>query len=371
MPKYKHGSGSLYQRGRTWWISYYVDSNRVRESSDSSDKAVARKLLQQRLGQVAEGRFVGPRADRVRIEELAELVLLDYRVNGKKSIGVTETRFHKHILPFFRLQKAHSITATDIQAFIVHRQQQNASNAEINRELAALKRAFHLGIRQEKIHKKPYIPKLAERNARSGFFEAPDFERILAKLPEHLRPAVTFAYYTGWRLRSEILPLKWEQIDLTAETVRLYPNTTKNSEPRVIRLPQVLLSILTEQWRNRPEGCPWVFPYQGKGMSYPYHAWRKAVKEAGLAGKIPHDFRRTAVRNLVRAGVPERVAMMITGHKTRSVFDRYNIVSPGDLAEAARRIDQSIVPLPKESEQQATPQGQDTQAEPSSHRLHS
>jgi integrase len=77
-------------------------------------------------------------------------------------------------------------------------------------------------------------------------------------------------------------------------------------------------------------------------MSYPYHAWRNAVKEIGLEGKIPHDFRRTAVRNLVRVGVPERVAMAICGHKTRAIFDRYNIVSPGDLTEAARRIDADI-----------------------------
>lgn len=91
-----------------------------------------------------------------------------------------------------------------------------------------------------------------------------------------------------------------------------------------------------EQWRNRPEGCPWVFPREGKRIIYPYHAWRTAVKEAGLDGKIPHDFRRTAVRNLVRAGVPERVAMAISGHKTRSVFDRYNIVSPGDLSRCQK-----------------------------------
>jgi integrase len=106
----------------------------------------------------------------------------------------------------------------------------------------------------------------------------------------------------------------------------------------VIQLPQILLAIMTDQWRTKPRDCPWVFHRYGVPIRSFYAAWRTAVKEAGLVGRIPHDFRRTAVRNLVRAGVPERVAMAICGHKTRAVFDRYNIVSEQDLRDAAERM---------------------------------
>jgi integrase len=146
---------------------------------------------------------------------------------------------------------------------------------------------------------------------------------------------------TGWRLPSEILPLAWERVDLEAGTVRLEPATTKSKEGRVIYLPEEPIAVLRNHWREHVErfpDCPYVFHQEGKRMFSFYKVWHRACREAGLAGKIPHDFRRTAVRNMVRAGIPERVAMQVSGHKTRSVFDRYHIVADADLREATERL---------------------------------
>jgi integrase len=343
MPRYRRGSGSVYLKRGWCYLSYYVNGQHISEAAGTTDKAEARRRLHARLGQLAEGRYVGPAVERVTFDELARDLLRDYTINGRASLRTVRIKVVKHLTPVFGGRRAHDISSADVNAYVEQRLSAGASNAEINRELAALKRMFHLGLQVDKIVKKPHFPKLEENNARQGFFERGEFERVLARLPEQLRPPLTFAYYTGWRIHSEILPLTWDRIDLEAGTVRLYRGTTKNKDGRVIELPQLLRAIIDEQWsahlRAVPE-CPWVFHREGARIKSFRRRWLTACREAGVLGKIPHDFRRTAVRNLVRAGVPERVAMEICGHKTRAVFDRYNIVSRQDLAEAARKIDQ-------------------------------
>ena len=170
-----------------------------------------------------------------------------------------------------------------------------------------------------------------------------------------MRGIAAFAFVTGWRTPSEILPLEWRQVDLKAGEVRLDVGATKNGEGRVFPVTIELRRILNAQQAiaqvvKREHGtiprqvfCFTTGAKAGQGVTEGAYnkAWRKARIAAGCPGRIPHDFRRTAVRNLVRAGVPERVAMQMTGHKTRAVFERYNIGSEGDLRDAAQRLDAS------------------------------
>jgi integrase len=187
---------------------------------------------------------------------------------------------------------------------------------------------------------------LAERNVRTGFFERPDFEAARDALPEPLRGVVTFAYFTGWRIASEVLPLHWSQVDRTAKTVRLEPGQTKNAEGRSVAydlLPE-LVTTIDDQWKEheqlKAEGtiCPYVFNRRGKRIREFRDAWKNACEAAGVPNRLLHDLRRTAVRNLVRAGVSEKTAMQITGHKTRSVFDRYDIVNEADVRAALGKL---------------------------------
>jgi integrase len=178
---------------------------------------------------------------------------------------------------------------------------------------------------------------LRESNARQGFFESEVFEKVRAELPDYLYGVATFAYYTGWR-KAEIVGLRWRQVDLAHAEVRLDPGATKNGEGRALFLEGELREMLERLWEKRAPGCEYVFARQGRSVGDFKKAWESACRRAGFPGMLFHDLRRTAVRNMVRAGVPERVAMQITGHKTRAIFDHYHIVSEADLREAAWKL---------------------------------
>jgi integrase len=220
------------------------------------------------------------------------------------------------------------------------------SNGEINRELTTLKRLFNLAIQAGKLLQKPHIPLLKEDNVRVGFFERDQFLGVVQRLPKDVRPAARFAYLTGWRIDSEVLSLEWRQVDFSAGEVRLDPGRTKNGEGRTFPMTRELRQLLEAQrtvtdglQRRHDVVCRHVFHRDGRPIRTFRVAFRTACVRAGCPGRVLHDLRRTAVRNLVRAGIPERVAMQMTGHKTRSVFERYNIVSVGDLRAAGRRLD--------------------------------
>lgn len=193
---------------------------------------------------------------------------------------------------------------------------------------------------------RPDITMLKEAAPRAGFFEKDQLDAVLAHLPAELRAVFRFMYVTGWRDHSEVLALQWRRhVDFAAQRVSLDAGETKNDDARVFPFTHELEAILREQSgytraveRERGMIIPWVFHRRGKRIKDFYGAWRTACTKAGCPGRVPHDFRRTAVRNLVRAGTPERVAMKLTGHKTRAVFDRYHIVTEADLRDAAERL---------------------------------
>ena len=167
-PRRKRGDGSIYLRGRIWWIKYSAKGDSVCESSGSDKEVEARKLLKKRMGEIVTGNFIGPDAEKVTVAELADDVVTDYRVNEQDSLDKA-IRSANRIKAFFGNTKAHSVKGDSVRKYTAQRQEEGAANATINRELAFLKRAFNLAIESEKIVRKPYISMLEENNVRTGF----------------------------------------------------------------------------------------------------------------------------------------------------------------------------------------------------------
>ena len=278
--------GSTYKRGNTWWIQYYRDGCAMRESSGSASLAEAKRLLSLKEADIAKGIPVTPRIGRIKFSELAEDEVNDYRVNGRRSLEDLETRLEMHVLPFFGSARASAITTADITRYVDRRQKEGAKNATINRELTAIKRAFSLATQSGKVMTKPHIPMLKENNVRKGFFDLEQFESVRKRLSPDVQPMVTFAYITGWRIRSEVRFLEWAQVDFQAGIVRLEPGTTKNDEARVFPFTEELRALLesqrakTDLLRKRGIICPWVFHRGGESRS----------RSSGGPGKRPAEW---------------------------------------------------------------------------------
>lgn len=231
-----------------------------------------------------------------------------------------------------------------IAGYVEQRAIEGAAKSTINRELALLRRAFSLGFDAEP-QKVSRIPKfhrfiVSEKgNERRGFVEEAQYRRLAELVKEPwLRAMLALAYTYGFR-KAELLEMKCSQVDLLNNTVSLYSGETKNGEPRTVYLTEECRLLVTELRKSKQPEDFLLTRKNGEPIHDLRGTWAALTEEAKLPGLLLHDFRRSAVRNMIRRGVPQKTARVISGHKTDSVFNRYNIVSEADLQEAARKIE--------------------------------
>jgi integrase len=340
-------AGRIFARGKRGiqWIAYYAHGREIRESSHSTSQRIAQRLLTKRLAEVQIGQFSGVKQDRLTFFALWAGVIRDYEINEKRSIRMLRVRL-AHLEPFFGDMRAIEISTAKVEEYKQQRKRKGASNASINRELALLRRAFRIATEAGHLNTAPKFRMLEENNARGGFFEQEDFQRVRVALPEYLKLPISFLYLSGWRV-DEMRKLRWSDVDLEAASILLPKERSKNKQARTLALAGELLKVIRQAHAIRRRDCPFVF-YRfgvrarglpdGQPIGQFDRSWKLACQAAGVIGRIVHDFRRTAIRNMVRAGVPERVAMEISGHRTREVFERYNIVSESVLRLAQERL---------------------------------
>lgn len=349
------GTGSVYKPSdrEVWWIKYFTRGRAFSESSGSRNRKDAEKLLRRRLKEVGADDlglrpFIGPDGDRITVSDLIDEAIRAYCLKRGLPFGSApawiKTRQQTLLAHIGHLQ-ANLLEERDIAAYIDKRRKDGMAAATVNRETELLRRGLRLALEARKISWIPKVPRLKEQNVRRGFFENDEFESVVGQLSDAFQDFARFGYWTGMR-RGEIASLEWSDVDRAARVLRLRPENSKTGEGRVIPLVDELWSILDRRWEGRVfethQGAKishWVFHREGCQVIYKSfdRAWDNARRKAGLPKVLFHDLRRTAVRNMVRAGVRESVAMRISGHKTRSIFDRYNIVDERDLAEALEK----------------------------------
>lgn len=340
--------GHLFKRPNSpfWFVKYSQNGVPFRESTKETDIRKAQRYLDRRLQEISSGMFAGLKTERVSVSELFQDLLRDYKINGRKSLDDLESRWEEHLKKFFAHLKAVQVTTQLVARYIDKRQTEGAANATINRELAALKRAFNLGSRSTppKVLRVPYIPHLAENNVRTGFLENHQYEKladIFGGVGLWMRAIFEVGYSYGWRI-SEVLNLRVKQVDLANSLIRLDTGTTKNKRGRVVKMTEIIFHLLQQCCAGK-QADDYVFTRFLNGRHKPVRdfrvVWKNGCTAAGVPDLLFHDLRRSGARNLVRAGVAPHHAAMITGHKTLSVFNRYDIIDERDIAEAVEKLE--------------------------------
>lgn len=335
MPKLG-SDGSLWWRKGVAYAIWYRNGARFCVNTHKSNEAEAEAELHRLMAECEEANQVRPEHAPPGIHAMLSEVVRYYRRLDRRSTEHVE-RHAGRLRKAFRGKRGDEITRGRVNDYVDHRRAEGAANGTINRELAVLRLAYSLARKGGKIKQEmvPAIEMLPENNRRTGFFEQEQYEAVLARLPDYLQGVLTMGYWTGMR-KEEITGLAWDRVDMFARLVRL--EKTKNGEDRTLPLNDELYAMFKRQEAQKWDGCPYVFHHGPLRIADFRKAWATACKLAGCPAKLFHDLRRTGVRNLIRSGVPQSVAMRISGHKDARIFARYDITDTRDMADAMRKL---------------------------------
>lgn len=355
------GQGRVYRpKGctETWWLDYSVNGVRHRESAQTTSKQEAHRLLRQRIGDREAGKVVG-RPDRVFLAVYAKDASgTDQLVGGLRWLHETQydldglrskarvRQLWAHLENFFPAPTPVTrITPTRLDEYARARLADGVARQTVNNELSALRRGFSLARSKGLLATSPTITLPKVQNARSGFFEDGEFAAILLELPAFLQPVIRFLRLTGWRV-VEALSLTWDMVDWEGQVIRLPATLAKAKTPRVFPFGSApdLKAVLDAQWAAR-NGLR-AFHQAGAAITYDsaWYWWKQARKRAGMPKALIHDLRRSTARDMRRSGLSEGVIMKLCGWKTRSMFDRYNVIDEQDLTQAVMKHFNGTVP---------------------------
>jgi len=358
MTKRPRGSGRYWKRRNGGWAIEYPkgDGTTAHESVARAlgkppalvTEREALKLLNHRLAEIATGEAIDPEHDRLTVRALIDRYLGNLRIRRGQA-AVDGWRPSVAMLAPMHHVRAARLQGAMVDEWMAQMTADGYAAATVNTGVALLSAAYHYGRAQRLVRRAPEFTRYKLDNARRGFFGAHEAGPILDRLAVPYGDAARWLYLSGWR-RGEVVAMAWAWVDRLGGVLTLPDTHSKNGEGRTIPLRHEdgtlndLGALIETRWKARRLGVPHVFHRDGRPISggMLHHAWAVACKAAGFweppspdypqgrPTRLLHDFRRTAVRDMVRAGVSESVAMTITGHKSRAIFSRYNITDERD-----------------------------------------
>jgi integrase len=331
------GQGSIYPRNGVWWCDYSVDGVRKRESCKTKNREEALAYLKRKQGRLASAELLTP--DRISVRDLLSLLLEDYETRQVAQHYIATLKVKSILIPRLGDVKATKLSSARIKDYIDSRRKA-VQPGTVNRELGLLHRAFQLGYDHDPplVARVPHFPKLTENEPRKGFLKAEVYQKLLFELPEELRLLFVIAYHVGLR-KGALLRVRWSQVDLPGNTIWM-EGRKSNRKPEPVAVP--IYGDMAKFIAMQPKTSEYLFARGSRPIRDFRESWDLACQRAGVPDLLFHDLRRTAVRNLRRAGVAETVIMKITGHRTRSVFERYNITDHTDTLEAGRKAEEFL-----------------------------
>jgi len=353
------GMGRVYKRGPVCWIYYCKRGHVFRESAHTTDEDKARKFLNRRLKEREKPTFVGPKEDRLTMDDLEAKILADYREHNRRS-AATVTHCLKRVKELFAFDRLVDITTPRVAQYQKMRLSEGAERSTINREMAYLRRGFKLLVEAKEISEAPVIKLLEDENVREGFINKADFDNLVENLDPQAQDIVIFLYNSGWRSK-EAMTLEWRDVDVESKMIRLRRENSKNKRSRMLPVLGELWNVIERRVKERRLDCPYVFHRNGKQIKSFRKAWESACVSSGLGsiekkngfpkyvGLLIHDMRRSAVRNFRKSGLSETEGMELTGHKTNSIYRRYDIIDEDDLKESMGKVQEYLKSQPKGS----------------------
>lgn len=390
--KRQRGTGSIHlpPESTIWAYQIYVNGKRERGTTGQRNKRAAEAFVSRKLAEYSVG-LSSPDVEKISVTKLVESVLLRNKNNGNESVGDDESRWRNHLKPVFEHLRAPQVSSELIDRYVNRRKSQKTrsgtppENGTINRELALLKSAFYHGMEQTPptVRFVPHFNMLEENNIRRGFVQDESYTRLSSECAVEgvwLEGLFEMDYAYSWRL-NELLGLRVRQLDFLARIIDL--GKTKNGDQRMIAMTEHVFRVLVRcAYGKKPDD--FVFTRDGSPVKDFRGAWWNVCIRAGLGrfqcrecqqpaptdrkcsqcdskkkakyvGLRFHDLRRTGIRNMSRKGIPENVGMLISGHRTNSVYRRYNIIDMEVIKEATAKIEEHQRALkPENSHRTAT-----------------